>query len=1017
MLVAAVSMGVSGSSFAQEAEEDDEIVVTGSRIVQSANVVSSSPVVTVDEELFDVRGTVDTIDLVNTLPSAYAAQTTAFANGATGTSTLNLRGLGSVRTLVLVDGKRLPPGGPLGGFAADLNLIAPQLVERVEIVTGGASAVYGSDAIAGVANFITRKDFEGVEVDLQYGFNQSNNNSEFWRENLQNAGIEPVTGSVTDNDTFQAAALVGTGLGDGRGNVTGYFNYAKNDGIQQGNRDFSQCATFPIGDSELICLGSNQGPFPTTFVVSNQNDATGVGVPIVDINGNFIGLDDDGNPLTSGVFSLQPDASLNSGFTNAFNFNPFNPIRREVERFNAGFTGYYDVNEDVQAYMDFGFTSSSSPQIIAPSAAFGSSINRVNCDNPVLTDEARALICGNGDINGPFPRDVDGDGYAQANIRRRFVEGGPRTDDRSRTNFRVLGGFRGDISGLNYDVFGQYSETGLSRVQFNQVTFTNLSNALDIVTDPATGLPACRVAVNGTDPSCVPFTSAYDLNVPSSPLLPAYVDTPTLTTGKSTQAVFGGTVGTEVGFKTPWADEGMNALVGFEYRQDTLFQQADGIASSGGLVGSGGATTPANGKTELYEVFAEAILPLATASESGFGASLNGAFRHSDYSSEDVLLNRKGGNFGVNTYAIGLTVDPISDLRIRGQYQRAIRAPNVLELFNPQNSGLASLSDPCSGTNPGANDGPTAAQCANTGLPTSLYGLVPADSGQLNTLTGGNPDLTPEISDTFTLGAIYQPSWASGLTLSVDYFDITLDDAISTIPASNTLNNCLATGDAAFCDLIQRGPDGSLTFFPREQAFITTTSQNVAGFATSGIDFQAMYKTDIGDWGDVSFNYNSTLMLSQESTDVPGTPTYDCTGFFAAGCGSPNHEYRHNFQTSWQTPWDARISAVWRYFSGLDQVGTIDNVLGGTGAVTSVQADGGASIDDSIDATGYIDLAGFYDLSEKITLRAGVNNVLDNDPPIVTTFGVSGVNVEANTVAGVYDAGGRFLFVGANIKY
>ncbi len=1013
-LLSGAMMATAVPSFAQDAENDDEIIVTGSRLSQ-ANVVSSSPVVTIDEDLFDVRGTTDTVDLVNTLPSVYAAQTTAFANGATGTSTLNLRGLGSVRTLVLVDGKRLPPGGPLGGFAADLNLIAPQLVEKVEIVTGGASAVYGSDAIAGVANFITRKDFEGVELDLQYGFNQSNNSSQFWRDALNARGIDPVTGSVADNDTYQLSAIVGTGLGD-RGNVTGYFNYSKNDGIQQGNRDFAQCATFPTGEETLICLGSNQGPFPTTFVLSGVADANGDLVQLVDASGTPL-VNADGTPQVSGAFSLQQNDSLASGFTNAYNFNPFNPIRRSVERFNAGFSGYYDITDDIQGYMDFGFTSSSSPQIIAPSAAFGSTINRVNCDNPLLTAEARALICGNPDIAGPFPRDVDGDGYAQTNVRRRFVEGGGRTDDRSRTNFRVVGGFRGELGdNFEWDLFGQFSETTLRRVQFNQVTLQNLQNALDIVTDPATGNPVCRSVLNGTDTSCVPFTSAYQNGVASSEDLRSYVDTPTLTSGDSQQLVFGGTISgdlTEYGFKAPWADEGMSALVGFEYREDTLFQQADGIASSGNLVGSGGATTPANGETELLEFFAEAQIPVISGRAGIEQFNLNGAFRYSDYSSFDNLTGRTGGNFSTESYAIGASWVPTDDLRIRGQFQRAIRAPNVLELFNPQNSGLTGLSDPCSGSTPTAS----AAACANTGLASNLYGLVPPDSGQLNTLTGGNPALTPEISDTYTFGVVYQPSQIDGLILSFDYFDITLEDAIGTIPTSTTLNQCLATGDAAFCNLIQRGPDGSLTFFPREQAFIQATSVNVAEFATSGLDFQAMYSHDIGKYGDLSFNYNSTYLLSQDQINLPGTPKYDCTGYFASSCGNPNHEYRHNFQVGWNSPWKVRANVVWRYFSGLDQVGTVDNGIGGTGDITSLVDTGSRAIDEKIEAISYFDLAAFYDLNDKISLRAGVNNVLDNDPPIVTTFGVSGVNVEANTVAGVYDAGGRFIFVGANIAF
>jgi outer membrane receptor protein involved in Fe transport len=225
---------------ANAAEEAPEtITVTGSRLT-SKNVVSSSPVQTITEQAFDVVGAVDTIDLLNTLPAFTRAQDTSFANGANGTSTLDLRGLGSVRTLVLMNGKRLPPGSPTpGGYPSDINLIPAQLIQRVEVVTGGASAVYGSDAVAGVANFIMKRDFNGFELDGLFGFNQSNNNSADAQARLIAAGITPKTGSDTGNPTVDVSAVFGASLGSGRGNVTGYIRYMRNDGLNQSERDFS----------------------------------------------------------------------------------------------------------------------------------------------------------------------------------------------------------------------------------------------------------------------------------------------------------------------------------------------------------------------------------------------------------------------------------------------------------------------------------------------------------------------------------------------------------------------------------------------------------------------------------------------------------------------------------------------------------------------------------------------------------------------------------------------------------
>ena len=982
---------LSGAALAQDAASDEEevvekISVTGSRIA-TTNVVSSSPVVTVSAELFDIRGTTDTVDLINTLPAFFADQTTAFANGATGTSTANLRGLGARRTLVLVDGKRLPPGGPLAGFAQDLNLIAPQLVERTEVVTGGASAVYGSDAIAGVVNFITRKNFEGVEVDLQYGANQSKNDSGFWQERLEAIGETPSTGTVTDNQTVQFNLIMGVNTDDGRGNITSYFNYSKNNGIQQANRDFAQCATFPIGENDLICLGSNQGPFPTTFVV----DGTG--------------------------YSLQGDNSLTEGFTNAYNFNPFNPIRREVERFNVGFKGTYDITDNMSVYSSVGFTSSQSPQVIAPSAAFGSTINRVNCDNPLLTDEMLGIFCGTLGTDGTYSR-ADADGYAQAQIRRRFVEGGGRTDDRTRTNIITLNGIKGTIADtFDWDLFVQYSETRLQRTQFNQVTLSNLQNSLDIITDPATGAPACRSAVNGTDAACIPFVTAYDATATFDPALQTYLDTPTLTVGNSKQTIYGGTISGdlfEYGIQSPWADDGVNALVGFEVRRDELVQQADGIAAAGNLVGSGGATVPTNGNTEVTDLFFEFQVPLVSGVTGIERLDLTAAYRYSEYESTNNLNASQGGDIDTDTYALGLAWVPFEDLRVRTQIQRAVRAPNINELFTPQNSGLTSLTDPCAGTTPSA----TQAQCANTGLSAALYGSVPPDSGQLNTLTGGNPNLDAEKSDTFTFGVVYQPSQIDDLMVSIDYFDIVVEDAIGTVPAATTLSQCLETGSDAFCSLIQRGPDGSLTFFPREQAFIATANANIAEFGTTGVDAQVQYTLDMSDWGEVNFNYNATFLLSADTVLLPGSASFDCAGWYGSSCGNPNPEYRHNLVTTWISPYDFTASLVWRFYGENELVGSIDNGFltdGATGAIT--KADPGISTD--LNSISYLDLTMFYDLTENVTLRAGVNNLLDRDPPVVTTFGTpgTGTNVEANTIAGVYDAGGRFMFMGVRASF
>lgn len=1028
LLASSASMILAGmmSAAAQDADDDEEldleeVVVTGSRIARP-NVTSSSPVTVLESEAFDILGTVDTIDLVNTLPQAFVAQDSSFANGANGTSTLNLRGLGAIRTLVLANGKRLPYGSPTaGGIPSDINLIPAQLVERVEIVTGGASAVYGSDAIGGVANFILKKDFEGIEIDALYGYNWSQNGRDDALEWLTNQGIDPVTGSVSDNDTVDISGVMGANFDDGRGNVTAYFRFLESEGAQQGNRDFAQCALGEFGFDAPFCLGSGQGPFPTSFVIGRQTDANGDPIQLLNFDGSPL-TNASGDPIFNRTYALQQDGSIGD-VNNAFNFNPFNPIRRAIERVNAGFTGHYNVTDDIEAYMDFGYTRSNSPQIIAPSAAFGNAINQVGCDNPLLTPDMLISICGTQDANGQFSRDPDGDGFAQVEVRRRFVEGGPRTDDRTLSNFRFVYGLRGQIDdNWEFDVFGQMGRTELNRIQTNQVTAQAMGRALDIVADPTTGAPVCRSVVDGTDPSCIAFITAYDPNGTNAPGLAAYIDTPILTTGEIQQTVWGGTVSgdlTDSGFVSPFAEDGVAILFGTEFRRDSLRTQADGInATPGALVGAGGAVLPTNGRTEVYEFFTEAQFPLVQGKEFAKELTATVAYRRSEYGSTDVLNGGiEGGDFGTDSYAFGLSWTPIEDIRFRAQYQRAIRAPNIGELFLPVNSGLSSLSDPCAG-GPGFSQQPTAtaAQCANTGLPTALFGSVPEDSGQLNVLTGGNPNLNPETSDTFTLGFVFQPNYVPGLTVTVDYFNIEISDLIASVPATFTLDGCLETGDAAFCNNINRAPNGSLTSLPREQFNIVANSQNIGGRSTQGLDFQVNYALSFDDWGDLNLNYTSSLILEWLDTPVTGFGTFDCVGLFDEGCGNPTFDYRHIVTAQWQTPWDVAVAANWRYFSEVERIDSIESL---TGEVTTFsQVGNGELVSAFLETQSYFDLTVFWDVTENIQLRVGARNVFDNDPPVLPAFGPSpSANVEANTVAGVYDANGRFVFAGVNFRF
>lgn len=974
--------------------EDDEsvqqtVVITGSRLSQ-ANITSSSPVTTVDAQAFAIRGTVDVAELVNTLPGVFAGQTNNVGNGATGTSTLNLRGLGATRTLVLANGKRLPPGSPTS-FASDLNLIPSALVERVEIVTGGASAVYGSDAIGGVANFILRDDFEGAEFDFLYGFNQTNNNDSVAQLALENfPGENPISGGLTDNPTFDFSAIIGANLDNGKGNVTAYFRFLSQDGVLQNNRDFSRCnLNFRAGDA-TFCGGSNAGPFPSTFNVPNSDAA--------------------GNPLPAGTpfgtFSLEAGNVLQQNGSNPFNFNPLNPLVRPTERFNAGFSGHYQIHDKVETYIDFGFTQNTTDSQIAPSASFGGAADTFGCDNPFLSAEQVQIFCTN--------RGFSGSDIVTVGISRRVVESGPRTTGFSQQNFRVVGGFRGEvIEGLDYDLFGQFSDTNRTIIQTNQVNLTNLEQSIDVVTDPATGLPICRSELTGASSGCVPF-NVFDVNATNEGV-GTFLDTPSLNSGAVRQFVFGGTLtadGNAFGIVSPFATSGVQALIGFERREERLDNQADATNQQGLLVGAGGPVLPTDAETELFEVFTELQVPVIQDKPFIKEFTLSGAYRFSTYNSNDFFRDVAGGDVNANTFSVGAAWVPVEDLRLRGQFQRAIRAPNIFELFNPNNTGLVNLQDPCSGfigtaTAPTA----TAAQCANTGVTAAQFGLIPPDSGQLNTFGGGNINLNPEESDTFTIGAIIQPRQIDGLLVSVDYFNIKVDDFIGTIPPAETLAGCLATGDPVLCSLVTRAANGSLT---TDGSFISTNLANIGGLDTSGIDFQVTYGFDPYGLGNVSLNYVSTLLLDLTTQSQPTSAPFDCSGFFDDACGTPNANYRHNLTLSYDAPYDIRISALWRYFSGTTRVSRIVD-----GDVIPFFEDPNFPNRDPevrgsvIGGESFIDLAAFYDVNENFELRMGVNNVFDNNVIVDSTVGPADGNVLAN----VFPAQGRFFFIGAKAKF
>lgn len=957
---------ISAETEVEESKIEQTIVVTGSRI-SNANLISPSPVTTIGADQIQARGTVRVEDMLNTLPQVSPSEGSGRANEAAGTANVDLRGLGAERTLVLVDGRRMPYGSPVSA-PADLNQIPSMLVERVEVLTGGASAVYGADAVAGVVNFIMKDDFEGIMVDAQVGAFQTANESSTLERTLRNFN-QPVPGSTMDGESVDINVVFGLNDDGGRGNITGYFNWKKQNEVLQGERISSACALGFTGGA-FTCSGSG-----TTFP------------------GQFTSLGQGASPF---AFTLDDNGGIRdyNPATDTYNFGPVNHFIRPSERYSFGAMGHMDLNEKVELYGTMAFMRDTTTAQIAPSGNFLQT-NTINCDNPFLSPEQVQVICLN---NGVDPAAVDlADRNATLFIGRRNVEGGGRQNTTEHTSFRVVGGFRGDLDDAwSYDVYAQYSEVTYADSAANFFNLDKLANALEVRADPVSGAPVCQSVLDGSDPLCVPY-NIFELGGVTQGALD-YIQSPGFREGKVTQEMFSAvTTGdlTKYGIVSPLAETGLQAVFGAEYREEYLSQKNDALTREGKL---GTARPDVEGGIAVYEFFTEMQLPLVEDRPGIEELAINGAYRYSDYYETTGTQS---------TYALGLTYAPVEDYRFRLQYQRATRSPNPIELYSPQSpfeftlpTNANGLYDPCAGPNPAR----TLEECARTGVTAAQYGTI-ADNpaGQFTNISGGNPLLDVESSDTFTIGFVATPSFLPGLNLSVDYFNIKVEDFIGSVPEQQSLNQCLSTGDAFFCGLINRGANGTL--WAGDDAFVVATKLNTGSLETSGVDVAASYNFEIGSYGTLRVDYLSTFLESLDKEPLPGLSIIECAGYFAStnsSCGVSKPKYRHNIPVTWLTPWgDLTARATWRHIGSVDLVGST------TSNVNTV-----------LDSRDYFDVSLKTTLREGVGVRLGVNNVFDKNPPVSTNVGSAGGSFgNGNTFPQVYDALGRYIFAGVTLTF
>ncbi|MEO0419574.1 MAG: TonB-dependent receptor, partial [Pseudomonadota bacterium] len=696
------------------------------------------------------------------------------------------------------------------------------------------------------------------------------------------------------------------------------------------------------------------------------------------------------------------------GPAQTFNFGALNFFQRPSDRFTLYGRAHYDITDNIEAFLDVSYTDVISDAQIAQTASFGA-IYSINCDNPFIQGTPGIDLAT--EVFGCSGADI-ANGVVKDNLfaSHRNVEGGPRNSRLENNAFRIIGGLRGDFADgvWAYELFGQYSETGDSSLSTNDFVVANLQQAF-LAVDDGNGNVVC------TDPSggCVPY-NIFQRGPGGESLVSQgaldFIQGVGLVIGETTQTVYGGNIQGdlgEYGFTSPFAEDGVALLIGFEGREDTLESIPDEISQvpGGGFTGVGGATLPVSGEVDVFELFAEVQIPLVQGRPFFEELTLSGQYRYSDY---DAAGNNTTNSFSTDAYGVQLTWKPVEDITLRGQYQRAVRAPNVIELYTGQNTGLPNLNstvnangeqifDPCATSAPVAS----AAACANTGVTAAQFGNVPdVIAGQTQSLTGGNPLLQPEVSDTYTFGVVATPTFAPGLTISVDYFDISVDEFIQGgIAAQTTLDQCLATGNATFCDLITRASNGSLIAGIPGVGF-QQTNLNIAQLETSGIDVQINYSTDIGSLGGLRFDYSATYLDKFDFASFEGDTPIECAGFLDNGCVSPvNPEYRHRMLATWETPLDGFESTVtWRYFSGTKNDPVAAN----------------PEIDEDLPAVNYVDLSFFYELTDNVRLRGGVLNVLNEQPPVSTSAGPPLGN--GNTFPTIYDTA-RTFFGGVNFTF
>lgn len=970
------------------------IVVTGSRLSR-ANESSASPIQTATNRDFVLTGVANVEQTLNQLPQLVGSFTTTSNNPGTGAATLNLRGLGSVRTLVLVNGRRWIASDAGEVPEVDVNTIPAALIRRVDIVTGGASATYGSDAVTGVINFITDRDVSGLRLDARQAVSEHG-----------------------DARTSSADLTAGTAFSDGRGRISGSIGWLDQTPVLQGARPLSRVS---LGEG-CVVPGTRAETGASTPVSGACNPANVIGfiaggsliIPGTRIVGrNLIPVPgtDRLTPAPAGIRFL-PDgrAVPYNPATDAYNFAPDNYLQVPLQRRSGNLFASFEIGPAIEPYVELAYIETESPQQLAPVPGLlggGTGtvpVARINLDNPFLAPEAIRILdlsygvdaqgrlgfIGNPGagfrLNPAFGGDADRIVSLPGVLQSR-VDLGPRRRFNTREAVRALLGARGMLtSGWDYDFFASHSRVD-HRVAFqNSGSARRLQQALLAVRDPATGQPVCIDRSNG----CVAANIFGAGNL--SPAAADFIRTDpvelTIVDEQVAELLVRGR------FDLFSADPAGVALgaswrrSAYEYEPDPQLLTGDDLGFQPGQ--------PAAGETSVFELFAEARLPLLAERPLFHELDAELGLRWSSYDTVG----------GVWTWKALLNWTPIRGVRLRGGYQRAVRAPNVRELYEAPTATFGGVMDPCAA--PGLRDAPTVrAACIRNGVPAQLAATLP-ESFPVQ-FFGGDRNLRAETADTFTAGISFAPAVVPGLSISVDYYDIRIEDVISVVGggAVGTVFGCiLGGGDPAdpLCRAYRRGSDGTV-------ASMNLPAANVPEARARGIDWQLSLGTALGGSDHrVDLLLSGTHYLENSYTSILAAPPLECAGQFGAPCGntivgSATPRWKLFNSLTWRAG-DVSLSLRHRWFSA-----TRDARLQTAqrfGLPPPVLPEEGRELE----GRHYLDLAATFAVADGFNLIIGATNVT-GAPPALT----AGSQAQANTDPSLYDVLGRRFFFALSMKF